>query len=283
MEIKIYLDSLFLLNLAMNFWMLKLLTYKFMPGIKTWRLIVSAMFAAGIYIAGLVLPVSGAWILYVEPVVSVPIMILFVLPKRKRRLFWKVMCWGFLYSFLISGILRTFFYKWQLFSGVQVHMLAVMTCGFLCTEGILQYLRRTKHTQKHSLCQVTIGGAQGNLRLRALLDTGNSLMEPISKRPVCLIEEQYLAQVTLENPLFLRAIPYRSVGCEQGVLYGVEVPALYITCGEEQYLVRDVICAGVERSLSAKGAYEMILHPALITEENKQKKKGEEKCCWGEI
>lgn len=283
MEIIIYLDSLFVLNLIMNFWILKLLRYKFVLGIKNWRMIVSAVFAAGIYIAELLLPVSRGWIQYLEPGLSVPIMIFFVLPKRKRRFYWRMIFWGFLYSFLISGILRTIFYKWQLLSGAEVHILAVLTCGFLCIEGILQYLKRAKHTQKNSLCKVTIQGTQGNLKLRALLDTGNSLTEPISKRPVCLIEEQYLAQVTLDNVLFLRAIPYRSVGCEQGILYGVEVPELYITCGEEQYLARDVICAGVERSLSAKGAYEMILHPALITEENKQKVKGEEKCCWGEI
>ena len=104
----------------------------------------------------------------------------------------------------------------------------------------------------------------------ALLDTGNSLKEPISGEPVCLMEEELLAKITLENPLFLRAIPYRSVGCEQGMLYGVKIPKLEIYTDETCYVADDVICAGVGHKLSTKGAYQMILHPALLAEENRR-------------
>ena len=182
-----------------------------------------------------------------------------------------MICLGFAYCFIIAGILRAVFYKWQLFAGREITVFAILAGIYLCVRVGKWCIRKNKNTEKRSLCKVIIESAGVQTMVTALIDTGNSLTEPVSKRPVCLMEEELLARITLENPLFLRAIPFRSVGCEQGLLYGVQIPKLIITCDEDTYVAMDVICAGVGHRLSSGHAYQMILHPALVTKDNGKK------------
>ena len=270
MEIEIYLDSLFFMNLAINLWILQLLKYKFVLEGRELRIWISAASGAGVYIFSFLLP-GRSWLIQpVSLVVSIPWMICLVLPKRKRRYFFRMVGWGLVYSFIIAGVLRAVLYKWQIFAGQEITAATVMVGAYICVRIGAWCIKKGKASEKRNIYKVVISSAGDKTILKALLDTGNSLVEPISKKPVCIMEEEFLAHITLENPLFLRAIPYRSVGCEQGTLYGVEIPELKIFCENTCYTAKNVICAGAPHKLSTKGMYQMILHPALLNEENKE-------------
>ena len=62
--------------------------------------------------------------------------------------------------------------------------------------------------------------------LRAFVDSGNTLREPISGKPVILIDKKGAKKLSFE-PLFLEErfglIPYNAVGVENGVLEGVRL------------------------------------------------------------
>lgn len=279
MKIEIYLDSLFFMNLVINLWIMKLVTYKFSLEVNEVRLLGAAGLGAGAYIILFFLPGNGLFLQFLASPISMPLMIMIILPKRKHRLFRKLVGTCLAYSFVIAGVLRAIFNKWMLFTGQEVTLFAVLLGVYLCSMAGACLIRKGKQSAKRHIYQVTITSAGMQTRLKALLDTGNSLVEPFSKRPVCLVEEELLARITLENTLFLRAIPFRSVGCEQGILYGVEIPELKITCEESSYVVKNVICAGVGHKLSEKGVYQMILHPALLEEEYKSDEKEERLCC----
>ncbi len=279
MEIEIYLDSLFVLNLIVNLWILELLRYKYSLNVKLIRVFAAAGVGAGVYIAMFFVPGNSLVLQLAGEATSLCMMTAVLLPKRKRRFFCKVLGMGIVYSLIIAGILRAVFVKWKLFSGKEVTVFAVLTGTFLCVKIGKWFLFREKGIRKKHIWKVTIVSSGENKNIQALLDTGNSLIEPISKKPVCLIEEELLAHITLENPLFLRVIPYRSIGCEQGLLYGVEIPRLEIFTDEGYYVAEHVICAGVGHKLSTKAAYQMILHPALITEENRRRERKELECC----
>lgn len=268
MKIEIYLDSLFLMNLLINLGVLKLLQYKFALEHVNARLFVAAVLGAATYVLLFFLPFKSALWQLAAIGISVPFMIFIILPKRKRRYLGKMICWGFIYSFVVAGILRVVFYKWQLFSGEEITLFGVLTGVYICVRVGIWCVRQAKNNGRKSLCTVTIESAGVRTAVTALIDTGNSLVEPVSRRPVCLMEEELLARITLENPLFLRVIPFHSVGCEQGILYGVQIPKLIITCEEDTYVVTDAICAGVSHRLSAKNAYQMILHPDLVTKDS---------------
>lgn len=273
MEIEIYLDSLFFMNLMINLWILQLLKRRFSLEAKGIRLFGAAVLGAGIYILAFFVPLKSVLLQPVAVVISVPLMIGMILTKRKRRHFKSMIGMGLVYSFIFAGILRVVFNKWRVFAGKEVTLWAVLAGVYFCTRIGMWCLKRAGQIGRKSLYQVCIKSAGKETGLTALLDTGNSLIEPISKKPVCLIEEELLAHITLENPLFLRAIPYRSVGCVQGTLYGVEIPELRIREEERLILLNNVICAAAPHKLSTKNAYQMILHPALFAEENIVKEK----------
>ena len=279
MKIEIYLDSLFFMNLVINLWIMQLVKYKFSLEVKEIRLWGAAAIGAGIYILLFFVPGNSLLLQLIGGLISVPLMIRIILPRRKRRFFGRMLGAGLAYSFIIAGVLRAIFNKWELLTGQEITLFAVLMGVYLCTKAGAWLVRKSKQAGKKSIYQVTITSAGTQTRLNALLDTGNSLIEPFSKRPVCLIEEELLARITLENTLFLRAIPFRSVGCEQGILYGVEIPSLRIISEENCYVVKNVICAGVGHKLSTKGAYQMLLHPALLEEEKKSDEKEELLCC----
>ncbi len=213
-------------------------------------------YAAGIIGQVLLIAISAIWVCII------------LLPKRKRYLWKKIILTTFWYSFVIAGILRLLLEKWKLFTGKAVHFSLVLLGVFLCTQIGAYLIQREKLPGGKNICQVIIKSSGEKTRVQALIDTGNSLSEPLSKKPVCLLEEELLARLTLENPLFYRAIPFRSVGCKQGLLYGVEIPELTVFRQEECYVIRNVVCAGVPYKLSGRGRYRMILHPDMCTEEH---------------
>lgn len=114
---------------------------------------------------------------------------------------------------------------------------------------------------------------------RGLYDTGNQLYEPLRKKPVCIIEDRILMP---QKEWIEAAIPYHSVGCRHGMLYGVYVKDFFMepvrTSGQPEGTgaagntmdrkkkngLPDVLLAIYPGRLSASGSYEMILHPALM-------------------
>ncbi len=276
MEVVIYLDSLFLLNFIMNYWILKLLTYQFALKNRTLQRLVAAAIGSGMYILLLRFPMQTRFMQWIEIAVSVPAMLLIVLPKDKRAMWKQALAYGFLYSFIVAGILRTLVSKLRIFSAYHVYTIAVLTGAYFCFEHIARYLQKQKNFKKHGLCNVKLKSDLNTVCVKALLDTGNSLREPISKRPVCLVEQDVLERLVPKDDVWIRAIPYRSVGCEQGILYGVEIPELHITYGTEYFVAKKVICAGVGHKLSTNGAYQMILHPGYVIEEKEKIERGKE-------
>lgn len=276
MEIEIYLDSLFFLNFMINLWILQLLNMKFMLDMKIYRMWISAGVGAGIYLLSFWFAGNTLFLPLCFMLASLPVMAAIVVPKRKRRYLVKVICWGLLYGFIISGILRAVLYKWRLLKGQEITATAVLAGAYLCMRVGIWSIEKGKAAGKKCIYRAVICSAGVETSVKALLDTGNSLIEPISRKPVCIVEEEILARIMLENTLFLRAIPYRSIGCEQGTLYGVEIPKVKIFTENTCYIAEHVICAGAPHKLSTKGVYRMILHPALLTEENIVDNKEEE-------
>lgn len=267
MEIEIYLDSLFFLNFMINLWILQLLNMKFILNTQAFRMWISAGIGAGIYLLSFWFSGNTLFIPLCVMLASLPVMAGIVVPKRKRRYLVRVIGWGLLYGFMISGILRAVLYKWRLLKGKEITATAVLAGAYLCMRVGIWGIEKGKTVGKKCICTAVICSAGVETPIKALLDTGNSLIEPISRKPVCIVEEEILARITLENTLFLRAIPYRSIGCEQGTLYGVEIPKIKIFTENACYTAEHVICAGAPHKLSTKGVYRMILHPALLTEE----------------
>lgn len=104
------------------------------------------------------------------------------------------------------------------------------------------------------------------LRITALRDTGNSLLDPVTGQSVLIVDHQVAHQLTgltrekLRDPVGcmgeipgLRLIPYKTVGQPGGMLLGLKIPGVKIANTVSSRLV-----AFAPDSLSTDGEYEAL-------------------------
>ena len=267
MKVQIYWDSLFLMNLLINWGVLKLLQRRFALGAIEVRIWLASLVGGSTYIVVFIcFSQNVLWQLFAT-LSSVVLMVCIVLGKDKHRLVGKAFRWGMLYSFIISGILRVVLKQYRSIWGGEVAIEFILVGVLLCVKIGMWYIEKDRGKQKRSICTVTLESAGTTTTIKALMDTGNRLIEPISGKPVCIVEEDVLMRLPLEKSSFFRAIPFRSVGCERGILYGVQIPKVRIEDEKSTYVVNDIVCAGIGDKLSAKSEYQMIVHPDLIIEQ----------------
>jgi stage II sporulation protein GA (sporulation sigma-E factor processing peptidase) len=125
--------------------------------------------------------------------------------------------------------------------------------------------------------------------VNALIDTGNSLYDPISNFPVVVVEFQAIKDLLpediqkifnecSENDLSLiskimsnsvwisrfRLIPFSSLGKENGMLIGFKPDEIEIIEGEHKKDIKDIIVGIYNKRLSKDETYKALLNPEII-------------------
>ena len=82
--------------------------------------------------------------------------------------------------------------------------------------GIWKFLLYLQRMNKYQYT-VTVYTSGESCTIHALLDTGNSLCDPVTGKPVCILGKRQAGEILKEKELqTLRYIPYCSVGTEKG-------------------------------------------------------------------
>jgi stage II sporulation protein GA (sporulation sigma-E factor processing peptidase) len=98
---------------------------------------------------------------------------------------------------------------------------------------------------------------------KALLDTGNSLTEPITGNIVHLAEYKILKPILEgdeEAKEKLCVIPFHSVGEENGIMYGIRVDEMVVLVNGEPEFVHNPIIGIYKGNMSAHKKYSVILN-----------------------
>ena len=99
-----------------------------------------------------------------------------------------------------------------------------------------------------------------------LFDTGNSLTDPYSGEPVCIVEKKALAGL-MQSDAFsdgITLIPYKSLGKEHGLMRLVTMDCMMVEYEGRTRQYEYPKIALYEGSLSKKGEYSMILNTASL-------------------
>ncbi len=166
--------------------------------------------------------------------------------------------------FLLGGALTLFLRLLPGSDGGLARSAVVLLLGAVCYEGIrLMALRRRKN---RSGCTVTLYGEDGHsIRIDGLVDTGNSLTEPISGRPVAVLEKRIWEELyPRQSPPGMRVIPYHSVGKPAGTLIGFPVKDMEVEVGGIRRKCREIYIAIWQDRLSETGSYDILLQPAML-------------------
>lgn len=138
-------------------------------------------------------------------------------------------------------------------------------CAVLVISFFVSYLIMKK--PKQSIYHVSICVKGLKIKTRALLDTGNSLRDPVTGTMVAIVEEDVVRPVlnVVKNDCF-REISYHSVGEENGEIKIVDTDQIRLEQDGEETIIYGMYLGIYKGNLSTKGEFHMILHKDSLKE-----------------
>jgi len=160
--------------------------------------------------------------------------------------------------------------------------------GYILIQFCWGYIKKQLSKEK-ILMNVRIKINDEIVDIKGIVDTGNSLTDPISKYPVIIVEYNAiksllpveLKDIFLNNHVFnfeqvveqlsdsnwitrSRIIPYQALGTENGMLVGFKPDNVLIHDDKHNRDIKEIIVAIYNKKLSKTGDYMALLHPDLI-------------------
>ena len=272
MHYELYVDSLFLVNFVMNLYLLLLVDRSTFRTATRRRLLLGAAAGGVLGIVPLLLPgpvlVKGA----LAAVAGTVGMIFLAFPVRGFKMFLKILERMLLYSFCMGGAIL---FLIRCVPGIRDFLTGIF--GILGMGGLtFLFLGRFRERKEQAdyICRAELICGDEHQQVTALVDSGNSLVEPISGKPVCIVSEHILEGLRLNLPPGLRAIPYHSIGKRKGIMEGYLLPELVLELdGIRKSFSQVYIAAGPEGINGEEDAeaesVKMIINPALFEEQKK--------------
>lgn len=126
--------------------------------------------------------------------------------------------------------------------------------------------RRKRMVLEECRTEVILSDQGSRWVLTGLLDTGNHLTEPITGRPVSILDwqeaerMQRFRQIQEEKNGYLY-IPYHTIGTEKGWMMGIVIDEMVIRYQGKEIRTAHPVLAVSRQQLSPRGRYQMIVHP----------------------
>lgn len=293
----IYIDVLFIINSVMDFIIFKTMTLVFNRSISIGRHLIAALIASSLFCLLVICP-----FLYVIPYsiysLWVPVIpILYLYRPRYLKEFIKIFIVATLVAALYGGII---FNIWYVLGGdySKIHtmsMFLLITISMLVLGVIyfcIYWIKKTFILNQFTY-RLKIKRNQKEKELMGIMDTGNLLYSPIYHHPVIVITykairdiltaqecerlEQFfnVKETDLEQFIALEQkgpeilIPFNSVGCEVGFLWGMKIDEMIVKMQNGEKCIANCLVGITNKQLYSDRKYEVLLHPEYIMGRNK--------------
>lgn len=259
MYFEVYLDSLFALQFIMNLLLLSLVNSMMKRRVSKRRLLLGAVGAALLSVVLLFLPLNIFFGMSIGMFLSALFMGVVTFKINKWIVFLRFMEKLSVGTLLLGGmsllILKLLPKGSDACVGLTI-VLMVVGISFL-------FIKKLCSKKENHRCLVTLYGIE-EMQVEALVDTGNSLSEPISGKPVAVLDKKIFDRLFPDYQEGFRVVPYRSIGKKQGIL-----PAYLLNCikveTEDGCMEYHGIYVGLsEEILAESNSYKMILNPKIL-------------------
>lgn len=261
MYVAVYLDSFLIFQFFMGLFVLSLTNEMMRQRICKRKRIAGALVGSILSVIPLILPVN----MYVRIgsifVFSLGSMIAVVFRIYNMDSFRQVAEKVVICTLLMGGMtlmLLRFVLQGITGGGGMVSVFFATTLSYVILRKIIK-----RQNTVENLCKVILFGEKA-LEVQALIDTGNTLTEPISGKPVSVLDKTIFENLFDQKPELYRAIPYHSVGKKSGILQGYLMKRMIVETkeGKKEY---EGVYVGISEELTTKaGTYKMILNPRVI-------------------
>lgn len=288
----IYLDVVFLENIIMNYIIIYATGIVVKSEIKQWRILIAssigAIYTIAMYIS--TIPIYSNFIM--KLILSLVIIYVAFIPKNIKKTL-KILLIFYLVSFVFGGCIFALMYiitpkLAQIKNGVFVgtYPIKIALIGGIISFVIIQIsfkMVKNKISKKDVIYNIEIIINNKKTEVKALLDTGNLLKEPITGMPVIIVEHKSLNKIVpieilnnlnkiiggdtyelLENEEFskiisrFRMIPFSSLGKQNGLLLGLKADSINIILDEKTEKINNVIIGIYDKSFTKNGMYSAI-------------------------
>lgn len=258
MYYEVYLDVLFLENLWMDLILLRIAAMLCQTQIRWPRILLSAVAGS---LGACLLTVGSGYLTgagYFTGTLGVAVLMVWIIfPGGKG--FWYLVMYLYVTGFLFGGLLR---YLNQFYPLADLTAAGVSTvCGGIF--GLIYWIRRQRQKEKGRICQVLLQAGNCRIETEALLDTGNSLYDPMMGKPVSILSPVLMQRILGEadKEMLPHLIPYRTIS-QEGFLKGYLLDSMEIrTQGQSRRIERPVVAC----MPSGKTELRMILHCDLLS------------------
>ncbi|MDF2546886.1 MAG: spoIIGA [Anaerosolibacter sp.] len=301
--IEVYGEYLFIENLLMN-WLILYLTAYFsktkVPKYKVWvGATVGAIYAFVVFFPSLTFLYS----MIMKIVASMLIIVITFMPYQFKH-FFKLVGIFYLISFMFGGAAFALFYL-TVFQGLLSNGVFYIGNVFdkfspklLIYAGIIAYILikycweyiQVKISRDKVYIPISIEIENHSSEVNALIDTGNSLHDPLSKYPVIIVEYEAikdllpldiqgmfndcpqdinldLVSAIIQSSQWMnrfRMIPFKSLGIDNGMLIGFKPDCVKLQDNNHSKYIREIVIGVYTKKLSVDGDYHALLHPDLL-------------------
>lgn len=258
MYYELYIDVFFLINFMMDFFILTIAKTILKCPATCGSICLGAVTGSLLTCVAAVLPVSVdcTKLIIFHGLISV-LMTKIGLRIRFHKGFLKAYIVVYSSAFLMGGVFS--YLKQYMREGSIFCVFALVS--YVLAQGIWSFVVYIKRMEK-IYCDVLLINGQRHWKVKAIIDTGNRLMDNATGRPVSLISRETAKMLWEESPEEgFRYIPYCTFEGKKGVLplLTLEKMCLYL---EEEVWVQKAAIAVCEEKIGT-GEYEMILSPHI--------------------
>lgn len=298
---EIYADVVFFINFMMDFFIFWIVSKLIRRNISIKRILAASASASFLYCLLLFIPplsaVNGINILSSALIIIISVFICFR-PKNIKELI-KFIVLANISAFTMGGAGTAVFYYTNLGSYIgdmidinirrfpfKMLIFSSLAC-FIILKMLIQRLNAAG-LKRQSFCGVKLYFEEKKIELTALIDTGNSLCEPISGRPVIIsefksvkdalpekikllyyenkdgdIKEMISVIEQCENKTDFLLIPFSSLGKSKGIVMAVKAKKAEITY-DTTVKFENLYVAVYNAALSKEGNFNSLINPEIL-------------------
>ena len=260
MYYELYVDVLFLVNFMMDYILLLIVRRMLQCTATHGRICIGAFLGSLLTCTVVILPIPYTFVkLILFHVFVNTCMIRVGLKIKNIRSFLKAIIMLYIGSILLGGIMEAF--RQYVRVGSLFFVIAIL--GYYIVLGIWKFISYMQRwNQCH--CKVDLYLGDKKYQIKGLIDTGNALRDPISGKPVSILDRAMAKRFFGEEYLKdVRYVPYQTIGKKAGVLPAVQFERMCIWKDTPCWVEKPLIAIS-EEAISIGGEYEMILNPNLF-------------------
>lgn len=272
MRIVVYLDVVFLINFTMDF-ILLILTEGLLKKSTTYRQIILASVLGGVWSClaeTRVFPPNLVILITYFIVPALLVKICFIKSKGIEMI--RATILFLLLTSTLGGIASALYYHLKI--GLYFHE-TFMKNGMLLMVLALSIIfifvgiRNIHFSQMYSkkICKVIVRLFNENVKLNAIVDTGNVLMDPYENKPIHIVEKAKIIAlidgILDDDAAYKRNIhfvPINTVSGNNGCIMVLRTDYIQIDDGEKKLCEKDALIGLSDVKLSRDNAFEMLLN-----------------------